>query len=201
MAAERNARAAFAAIAFALFLALGFYIAGHPEPALFVAFEKAVAGHAVPLAWWVTHLCYPFVLAPICVALLFVAWRFPEWRAPVFCSFASVLVCWLAAAQFQHVFHRPRRLDWLIKRETAFSYPSSHGAVATGFYVLWATFVWQSELRKGVRVGLAILLTAVAVAVCWSRLALGAHYLTDLLGSIFLGAAVATVAGAWAVRR
>ncbi len=201
MRAARSGRAAFAAVAFALFLALGFYVSAHPEPPLFVAFEKAVLGHAVLLAWWVTNLCYPLVVGSICIALLFVAWLFPQWRAPVFCSFASVLVCWLATNQFQHVFHRPRRLDWLIKRETAFSYPSSHGAVATGFYVLWATFVWQSELRGSLRVGLAILLLAVAVAVYWSRLALGAHYLTDLLGSIFLGAAIASVAGAWAVRR
>lgn len=201
MPTARSGRAAFAAVAFALFLALGFYVSARPEPALFVAFERAALGHASLLAWWVTHLCYPTVVAPICIALLFVAWRFPQWRAPVLCSFASVLVCWLAASGFQHAFHRPRRLDWLIKRETTFSYPSSHGAVATGFYVLWATFVWQSELRKGVRVGLAILLVAVAVAVYWSRLALGAHYLTDLLGSIFLGGAVAAVAGAWAVRR
>ena len=174
---------------------------GHPEPLLFVAFEKMVLGHALLLAWWTTHLCYPIVIAPICIALLIVAWRFPAWRAPVLCSFASVLVCWLAADQFQHVFHRPRRTDWLIKRETSFSFPSSHGTVAMGFYVLWATFVWQSGLRKNVRVSLASLLVLLAVAICWSRLALGAHYLTDLLGSIFLGAAIASVAGAWAVRR
>jgi undecaprenyl-diphosphatase len=199
--AARSRRTAFAAVAFALFLALGFYVSAYPEPQLFVAFEKATVGRGVPFAWWVTHLCYPTVLGPICIALLFVEWRFPQWRAPVFCSFASVLVCWLATSQFQHAFHRPRRLDWLVKRETAFSFPSSHGAVATGFYVLWATFVWQSGLRKGVRVALATLLVAIALAVYWSRLALGAHYLTDLLGSIFLGAAIAAVAGAWAVRR
>lgn len=201
MPAANSARAAFAAVAFALFLALGFYVGRYGEPAIFVAFESWVLGHAVMTAWWVTHLCYPVVVAPICLALLVVAWRFPAWRAPVLCSLASVLVCWLAADQFQHVFHRPRRADWLMKRETAFSYPSSHGAIATGFYALWATFVWQSELQKPVRIGLAAALVLVAVAVCWSRLALGAHYLTDLLGSIFLGAAVAAVAGAWAVRR
>ena len=96
----------------------------------------------------------------------------------------------IGADFFQHAFARPRRLDWVVKHETAFSYPSSHAAIAVGFYLLWAEFVRRSDLPSRVRGPLALLLAAVAVGILWSRLALGAHYVTDLFGGALWALAV-----------
>ena len=113
-------------------------------------------------------------------------------------SLVTLLLCWGAVDLAQHLFARPRRLDWVVKHETSFSFPSSHAAIATGFYGLWAWLVARCTLPG--RAVIAGLLVALVLAICWARLALGAHYATDLIGGILLAGAIA-FAGAGAVRR
>lgn len=186
-----------AVIAFGLFLALGFDVTRHGEPGLLASWEAALANHSSLVAWWLTWGCYLQVLAPLAIVLLILAWRVPSWRARILFSIVMLLLCWQGADIFQHYFMRPRRLDWVVRHETAFSYPSSHAAIATGFYALWAAMLYASDLPRGVRTAAAACLLVLAAGVCWSRLALGAHYITDLLGGALL--AVALISAALAV--
>jgi undecaprenyl-diphosphatase len=188
-----------AAIAVVLFCALGFYVVHYGEPQPLVAAEAALVNHSTLVAWWATWLCWPQFLVPLCLVLLIVAWRVPGWRRPIVGSIVVLLLCWICADLTQRIFERPRRLDWVVKHETAFSYPSSHAAIATGFYLLWAWMLWQ--LRGPVwRIG-SVALIVIAVTIMWSRLALGAHYVTDIVGGALLGGAIAAAAGAWGLRR
>jgi len=191
----RNARvvaAVTAIVAFALFLLLGYYVTQRGEPGALVPIEAAMLNHSSLIAWWFTWLGYAYVLGPLCIALIAIAWRYPQWRGRVAFGIAVLLLCWIGADFFQHVFARPRRLDWVVKHETAFSYPSSHAAIAVGFYLLWAELVRRSDLPSRVRLPLALVLAGVAVGILWARLALGAHYVTDLLGGTLW--ALATIA-------
>lgn len=186
----RIAYALAAAIAASLFVTLGFDVTRSGEPATFVALEKALRGHGALIAWWLTWTCYVYALAPVAVVLLAVAWRVPAWRTRILFSIVMLLLCWRGADLAQHYFMRPRRLDWLVKHEGAFSYPSSHAAIATGFYALWAAMLYTSDLPRRTRTVAAICLLAFSIAICWARLALGAHYLTDLVGGALLAAAL-----------
>lgn len=183
-----------AIVAFAIFAWLGSYVAHNGEPALFVDWESALLNHSTLVAWWVTWSCYVYVLGPIAVALIVVAWRVPAWRGRIAFSLVMLLLCWLGADLFQHLFARPRRLDWVVKHETAFSYPSSHAAISFGFYGLWAAIVRRSELSRTVRTVVPVVLLALVLGTCWSRLALGAHYLTDLIGGALLACALLSAA-------
>ena len=182
---------ALALVAFGAFIALGNSVATHGEPGLFVAWERSLFDHSTLVAWWLTWACYPAVLVPVSVAVLALAWRFPEWRARLILSVVSLLLSWRAADYFQHVFSRARPVDWVVKHETTFSYPSSHAAIAMGFYALLALMIFASDLPKTTRNVAGSLLVLLALAICWSRLALGAHYVTDLLGGTLLGMVVA----------
>ncbi len=187
----RNQRLAAAGIAlgsFSLVLSLGSYVTAYGEPLWLVAFERAIVGHGAEAAWAVTQLCYPYVLAPLGIALLAVAWRFPEWRARVAFSLILLLLCWRGTDLLQHLYARPRRLDWVIHRETSFSFPSSHAAISLGFYGLWSVFVAKSRLPG--RTVASALLAGVVALIYWSRLALGAHYVTDLVAGGFLALAL-----------
>ncbi|MGR4065339.1 MAG: phosphatase PAP2 family protein [Vulcanimicrobiaceae bacterium] len=192
---KQLAAALTAIAALNLFIALGLFVADFGEPARWVKIEHAVVGHGALLAWWATWLGYPQILVPVCLALLVVAWRVPAWRERIFFSIAALVVCWLAATVSQEVFGRPRRPDWVVKHETAFSFPSSHAAIAAGFYLLWAVFLWRSRVEYA-RV-LAAICATLALVICWARLALGAHYVTDVAGGVLL--AVALVAAGAAV--
>ncbi|MGC9993658.1 MAG: phosphatase PAP2 family protein [Candidatus Cybelea sp.] len=182
---------ALALIAFGAFVELGNSVVTHGEPGVFVPWERSLFDHSTLVAWWLTWACYPAVLVPISIVVLALAWRFSEWRVRLILSVASLLISWRAADYFQHVFERARPVDWVVKHETTFSYPSSHAAIAMGFYALLALMIFASDLPKTTRNVAAALLVLLALAICWSRLALGAHYITDLVGGTLLGMVVA----------
>jgi membrane-associated phospholipid phosphatase len=188
--------AVVAVLSFAAFYALGRIVVGNGEPAFLLQWERALFDHSTLVAWWLTWACYPDVLIPICVALLIIAWLLPAWRQRAFASIILLLLCWRTADFFQHVFARHRPLDWVVKHETAFSYPSSHAAIVAGFYWLWAAMLYSSNPNCTARKAVSILLFVFGIAVCWSRLALGAHYITDLLGGVLLGIAFVSAAAA-----
>lgn len=169
---------------------LGRYVTQNGEPASLMALQQALEGHGALIAWWLTWSCYLYVLAPIAVALLILAWRLPAWRGRILFSIAVLLLCWRGADFFQHIFARPRPSDWIVKHEQAFSYPSSHAAIATGFYALWGVMLLLSERPGRTQKVAALLLIAFAIAICWGRLALGAHYVTDIIGGALLAIAL-----------
>jgi membrane-associated phospholipid phosphatase len=176
-----------------LFFLLGTAVSHRGEPALLLSWEHSLFDQATPLAWRLTQSCYPMILIPICIVLLVVALLLRAWRVRMLTSIVSLLVSWRAADFFQHYFGRPRPVDWVVKHELTFSYPSSHAAIAFGFWGLWAALIYYSDLPKPWRLGGAALLAIFALAICWSRLALGAHYLTDLVGGALLGVTVAVI--------
>lgn len=189
----RAAALAIAIAASALMLALGHAVGRMPDPDWLLASEASWVNHSTLIAWWFTWFGYMYILVPACLLLIGVACFSRPWRARAPFAIVSLLISWRGADALQKYFMRPRRLDWVVKHETAFSYPSSHAAIVFGFYLVLAVFVWQSPLRF--RRTAAVLIALLGVGICWSRLALGAHYLTDLAGGALLGTAVAGVLG------
>lgn len=185
-----------AIVLFAAFLWLGFYVTHNGEPPALWAFAQAVRGHAIGFAWFLTNLGYAYVLAPLYAICIVVAIVSPRWRLPALAVVAVALICWGAADGFQHYFARPRRDDWLIRHEHAFSYPSSHAAICTGFYFLWGLVLLRSRLASWFRISTFALLAALTLGIMWSRLALAAHYPTDVLGGATLGAVLILLAEA-----
>jgi membrane-associated phospholipid phosphatase len=195
--APRNqlASALTALVSFVLFFALGHAVDHRPDPDWLLTIEASWVNHSTLIAWWLTWFGYAYVLIPVCLILIGVAFANRAWRARSPFAIVSLLLSWQGADGFQKYFMRPRRLDWVVKHETAFSYPSSHAAIVAGFYAVLAIFVWQSAMPY--RRVVATLIGLVCIGVLWSRLALGAHYLSDIVGGVLWGA---TVVGALASR-
>ncbi len=177
------------AFLFAAFLLLGLAVHRYGEAAPLWLVDRALVNHGAIAAWYVTQLARFYVLAALFIVVLAVAVFNREWRGRAVFSLVMLLLSWRAADFFQHVFARPRRPDWAIFHETSFSYPSSHAAIAVGFYALWAWLLARAEGGPASKV-LAVLAAAIVIALCWSRLALGAHYVTDVVGGVLLGAAL-----------
>ena len=86
-----------------------------------------------------------------------------------------------------------------------YSYPSGHVLEALTIYGIIAVLLWRSALPTAVRVALPLLFAALVVLVAIARVAVGAHYPSDvlagLLGGIGVVALFAWVTGVLADRR
>jgi membrane-associated phospholipid phosphatase len=155
-----------------------------------LSLDEAFLGQSTAVAWRFTECGYWQALLPVAIVVLLagVIWR--RWLLCCIFSVASLLVSWQCADLFQRLYRRPRPEHWLIKHETAFSYPSSHVVIAVAFYGLWAYLLLRSDLSPVVRRVGALLLLLLGLGIAWSRLALGAHHVTDVIGSLFLGMSV-----------
>jgi membrane-associated phospholipid phosphatase len=173
-----------------VFLLLGRYVTTHPEPHALSVFALQLRGHGTGIAWAFTEMGWGYVLGPLYVALIVLAILRPEWRVPALFALAIGLICWGAADAFQHFFARPRRNDWLIRHETAFSYPSSHATISTGFYFLCGLLALRSRLAGWLRYGLFAALTLITLGIIWSRIELATHYVTDVIGGVMLATAI-----------
>jgi undecaprenyl-diphosphatase len=88
--------------------------------------------------------------------------------------------------------HRPFVDGWFVDW-SGYSFASGHTIGATLLYGQLALFIIPMIKNRGGRALVFSAATFVIVLVGFSRIALGAHYLTDVLGGMFLGASWLTL--------
>lgn len=189
------ALAAIAAIAAFLYAWLGATVSHVPPSGVDLA-GRALAGEAPQLALIFTASCWWVALVSLAIVAIAIAVRYPAWRPRVIYALATTLVTWQVNDALKNVFRRPRPEYWRLIHEPSFSYSSGHAMFALLVYWTWAWFVWNSDLPRGVRYTLAPLLALWGCGVIWSRLALGAHYVTDLIGGLLLATTALALASA-----
>lgn len=174
-------------------LALGAFVSSRTPTRIDVE-AIALRGSAVQPALFFTSLGRWRVLLVLAVVAGAVAVALRANVALVGIVFAAQVVSQGATALLKLLFHRTRPDAWRWIRETDFSYPSGHAVTSVVFFVGFAILVWHAPLPRPAAAGLVALLVACAVGIPWSRNALSAHYLTDVIGGLFLGAAFLALA-------
>lgn len=120
----------------------------------------------------------------------------------LFVIIGSVVVCSLAAQGLEYVFQR-HRPDAALRAVVArgFGFPSGHATVAFALFGGLYYWLWNHPGVLKLRATLAFFLMLAAMLVGFSRLYLGVHYLSDVLGGFTLGLAgvlaCGTVAANW----
>jgi undecaprenyl-diphosphatase len=68
-----------------------------------------------------------------------------------------------------------------------YSYPSGHVLEAVTIYGIIAVLVWRSSLPQAIRIAVPIVFTAIIILVAIARVAVGAHYPSDVLAGLLAG--------------
>jgi undecaprenyl-diphosphatase len=175
-----------ACVCWASFILLGYRVT-HGPPVAIDVLGSWLPGRTIGLAALMTWTGY----APFLVASALILWlaSILGWGSPK--GVAALLGLQLAAqgtvAATKPLFHRMRPDHWFVRADVGFSYPSGHAATALVFYAGLLVALAASDAPALVKAvgcgGLALWIAGI----CWSRVALGAHYPSDVLGGALLG--------------
>ena len=103
-------------------------------------------------------------------------------RAPgVCCAVNLVLVVALNVA-LKALIARPRPEGFRLVEETGFSFPSGHSMAAMAFFGLLVWFAWHYVQSRPRRIALCVALGFVIAMIGLSRVYLGVHYASDVVG-------------------
>jgi undecaprenyl-diphosphatase len=136
----------------------------------------------------ITTLGSPLVLSVVTAIVVIVKWRKHQRGTGLFLALATAGGYGIQLALKQHYARARPLLTQAIQGAHGYSFPSGH---ATGSAVVLGAFAYliicgKHELHiKVLSVIFAVLLL---VAVCWSRVYLGVHWLTDVIAGAGLGA-------------
>ena len=156
---------------------LGMWLHTHSSPHLTAVFLFITA-----LGSTVLVICVTVVVG------IYLLWRKQTyWLAAVWLSvFGGILL----NKFLKYIFHRPRpHFDDPILALTSYSFPSGHTMAATVLYGVLAALLVTNTERRSFRVLIILGAMLVIASVGFSRMYLGAHYLSDVLGAIAEGLA------------
>jgi len=185
-----------ALVLLAAFVALGAAVAAGWTTALDQAVAVGAATHRTPLQSAVAINVTALGSGPIVllIALLVAAYAIASARPRIVLALAWTLVAFLLDNVLKLLFHHPRPTEAMIALPDSHSFPSGHAVAASALYVTLALIAAGAERRTGPRRLLIASGVAVALLVAWSRVYLGVHYLSDVIGGLLVGSAGAIVA-------
>jgi membrane protein DedA with SNARE-associated domain/membrane-associated phospholipid phosphatase len=122
-------------------------------------------------------------LAALCT-LLFWIWRKRAFILPLWITIAG---SGIFNPLGKVAFHRPRPAGIGVYTEASFSFPSGHATFAAAFYGFIVYFLWRQTKTWQNRLNVLFAGLLLILAIGFSRLYLGVHFVSDVLGGYLLG--------------
>ena len=86
----------------------------------------------------------------------------------------------------KNIFQRPRPIEYRLIEETGYSFPSGHSMASMAFYGLIIYLIYKNVKNKYIKWISIIFLSILILAIGFSRIYLGVHYTSDVLGGFLL---------------
>lgn len=136
------------------------------------------------------------LVATVLVAL----WRAKRRQLQDLAMLAVVPAGMVLNVGLKHLFERPRPvLEQPLVHLSTFSFPSGHAVASTVFYGALCVLVFLHARSAATRTFAALAAAAMVLLVTFSRVYLGAHYLSDVVAGVCVG--VLCVLAAWRLGR
>lgn len=99
---------------------------------------------------------------------------------------SNLCIVTLFNQMLKFILHRPRPSEFQIITETGYSFPSGHSMVSMAFYGLFIYLIYKNVTNKYLKWILMIFLLLLIILIGISRIYLGVHYTSDVLGGFVL---------------
>ena len=86
----------------------------------------------------------------------------------------------------KNILQRPRPTEYRIIEETGYSFPSGHSMVSMAFYGYLIYLIYKYVKNKYIKWTLIVLLSILICSIGISRIYLGVHYTSDVLGGFLI---------------
>lgn len=140
----------------------------------------------VKICLWITLLAKTEIV--LCIALLLVVifflWNKREFVIPLMVTVTGSLLFNLLG---KVAFHRQRPAGVGVYAEMSFSFPSGHSTIAAALYGFAIYYLWRQATTWGMRLNILFAGMLFVAAIGFSRLYLGVHFLSDVIGGYLLG--------------
>ncbi|WP_270204431.1 phosphatase PAP2 family protein [Streptococcus anginosus] len=121
------------------------------------------------------------------VAVLVGLFLYKKWWSEAILLAGNLALTGILVALLKHVYQRPRPTIQHLVEEGGFSFPSGHALASTLVVGALVIIVSQRVKKRHLRHLLQVSLMVFILTIMTSRVYLGVHYPTDVLGSLFLG--------------
>ncbi len=140
---------------------------------------------ATEVLLWLTQLgnWKVIILWSLGLSLFLFLWHNKKFIVPLWTSLLGAQVL----ALLGKVIVQRERPALAVYAEDSFSFPSGHATVAVVFYGFLAYLIWRTVVNRNIRLNALLLSAVLILTVGFSRLYLGVHYLSDVLGGYVLG--------------
>lgn len=132
---------------------------------------------------FISHLGSATILILICI-ILYILLKDKKMALIIMLNLAIV---YLLNVIIKMIIARPRPDILRLVYETGYSFPSGHAMVGTGFYGFLIYIANKKIKNKALRRCITILLTLLIFLIGISRIYLGVHYATDIIGAFMIG--------------
>lgn len=141
-----------------------------------------ITDFATPIAKFITNFGGPIFLSTICI-ILFIIIKNKKIGLSIIMNIASIAIL---NQVLKKILQRPRPTEFRIIEETGYSFPSGHSMVSMAFYGYLIYLIYKYIKNKYVKCISIVLLSILICSIGISRIYLGVHYTSDVLGGFLI---------------
>lgn len=131
---------------------------------------------------FITNFCNPIILILLSLVILLIC----KDKKMGLIIIINLLVSILLNIIFKGIIQRDRPLEDFLITESGYSFPSGHSMVSMAYYGLIIYFIYKKVEDKRVRNVLMILIGLLILAIGFSRIYLGVHFASDVIGGFLI---------------
>lgn len=141
-----------------------------------------ISDFATPIAKFITNFGGPIFLSTVCI-ILFIIIKNKKIGLSIIMNIAIVTIL---NQLLKRILQRPRPTEFRIIEETGYSFPSGHSMVSMAFYGYLIYLIYKYIKNKYVKWISIVLLSILICSIGISRIYLGVHYTSDVLGGFLI---------------